>query len=84
VSVITPTYNERENIEPLFDGLRAALEGYWDFELIVVDDNSPDGTSETLRRQQERDPRISLIRRPYKQGLGSALVEGFAQATGDC
>ena len=68
---------------PLCQGIREALESGWDYEVIVVDDNSPDGTCEVVRQLGEEDPRIRLIQRPGKLGLGSAVAAGFAQATGD-
>ena len=83
VSIVVPTYNERGNIQPLCQGIREALESGWDYEVIVVDDNSPDGTCEVVRQLGEEDPRIRLIQRPGKLGLGSAVAAGFAQATGD-
>lgn len=83
VSIVVPTYNERDNVEPLFDGIRNALDGSWDYEVIVVDDSSPDGTAGLVRQLAERDSRIRLIQRPRKSGLGSAVVDGFRMATGD-
>jgi dolichol-phosphate mannosyltransferase len=75
--VIIPTYNERENIETLLDRLLALPYG---LEVLVVDDNSPDGTGGLVAARQEKDPRIHLLRRPGKQGLGSAYVAGFRYA----
>lgn len=83
VSIVVPTYNERDNVQPLVDGLRNALDGTWNYEVIVVDDSSPDGTAELVRQLAEWDPRIRLIQRPQKLGLGSAVVDGFRMATGD-
>ena len=83
VSIVVPTYNERDNVEALCRGLRDALEPAWDYEIIFVDDNSPDGTHEVVTRLGEEDSRVRLIRRPGKLGLGSAVSTGFAQATGD-
>lgn len=83
VSIVVPTYNERESIPLLRDGLRRALDGSWDYELIVVDDSSPDGTAEVVRRLAAEDPRVRLIVRPGKFGLGSAVVAGFRAARGD-
>ena len=84
VSVVTATYNERPNIGPLYRAVREALEPAWDFELIVVDDNSPDGTSEEVADLAEKDHRVRLISRPGKLGLASALADGFRAAKGDC
>jgi dolichol-phosphate mannosyltransferase len=75
--VIVPTYNERENIGPLLDRLLALPFG---LEVLVVDDNSPDGTGDLVASRKAADPRIHLLRRPGKLGLGSAYVAGFRYA----
>ncbi len=73
--VCVPTYNERENVGPL---CRAILEQGSAVEVLVVDDNSPDGTSELV--EQMTDPRVHLKRRPGKLGLGTAHLAGFRWA----
>ena len=83
VSIIVPTYNERDNVIPLIEGIRGALEPKWDYEIIIVDDNSPDGTQEVVRQLAAEDTRIKLIQRSGKLGLGSAVTTGFAMASGD-
>ncbi len=70
--VVLPTYNERENLEQAVRAVREA--GY---DVLVVDDSSPDGTAEVAARMAEADPGVHLIVRPGKLGLGSAYVEGF-------
>jgi dolichol-phosphate mannosyltransferase len=75
--VIIPTYNERENIETLLDRLLALPYG---LEVLVVDDNSPDGTGELVAARKAKEPRIHLLRRAGKMGLGSAYVAGFRYA----
>ena len=75
--VIIPTYNERENIEVLLDRLLALPHG---LEVLVVDDNSPDGTAALVAARRARDPRVHLIERPGKMGLGSAYRDGFRYA----
>jgi dolichol-phosphate mannosyltransferase len=75
--VIVPTYNERDNIGPLVGRLLALPYG---LEVLVVDDNSPDGTGELVRELAEQDPRVHLLRRPGKLGLGTAYVAGFRYA----
>jgi dolichol-phosphate mannosyltransferase len=75
--VIVPTYNERENIEILLDQLLALPYG---LEVLVVDDNSPDGTGDLVAARKDTDPRIHLLRRAGKMGLGSAYVAGFRYA----
>ena len=83
VSVVTATYNERPNIQPLYRAVCEALEPAWDFELIVVDDNSPDGTAQEVAGLAEQDDRVQLLTRPGKLGLASALTDGFRTAKGD-
>jgi dolichol-phosphate mannosyltransferase len=76
--IITPTYNEIENIERLVD---AVLSINNSFHILVVDDNSPDGTSKTIERLTGDYPgRLHLIKRPGKLGLGTAYIQGFRWA----
>src|SRR5260370_12171809 len=76
--VVLPTYNERENIEPI---VTAILGQAADFEVLVVDDNSPDGTGEIVDRLAEAHPqRVHVLHRAGKRGLGTAYIEGFAWA----
>lgn len=78
IAVIVPTYNERENIEPL---VRQLLGLPVDLRVIVVDDNSPDGTGELADRlAAESAGRMTVIHRPGKLGLGTAYVAGFRRA----
>lgn len=74
--VIIPTYNERENILAL---LPRVLD-YPELSVLVVDDGSPDGTGDLVAAEVERNPRVHLIRRAGKQGLGTAYVAGFRYA----
>ncbi len=80
-SLIVPTYNERDNLPHLFDRLDQALAGSR-FEVIVVDDNSPDGTSDAAKQFQIRYPWLVVICRRAERGLGSAVLCGFRQARG--
>lgn len=76
--VIIPTYNEKENIEPI---IRAVMGLQQDFHVLVVDDSSPDGTAEIVRRlQQEFSPMLHLTVRKTKDGLGKAYIHGFKWA----
>ncbi len=75
--VIIPTYNEIENIERM---LKTVLALSADLEVLVMDDGSPDGTGQAVKGMQLEDPRIHLIERPGKMGLGSAYVTGFRYA----
>ena len=75
LSVIVPTFNERDNVLVLFARLAEALKGVaW--EAIFVDDNSPDGTWEVLKELAQRDPRARVIRRINRRGLSGACIEG--------
>ena len=75
LSVIVPCYNERLNVAPMVDRLSAALSGIaW--EAIFVDDDSPDGTTDEVRRIAQVDPRVRCIRRVGRRGLASAVIEG--------
>ncbi len=82
VSLILPTYNERENLAPLLERVTSALEGY-EHEIIVVDDDSPDRTWEEGERLRSLYPRLRVIRRVRERGLSSAVVRGFREATGE-
>jgi dolichol-phosphate mannosyltransferase len=76
LSIVVPTFNERENIPRLIDQLRTALPDIaW--ELIIVDDNSPDGTSEMAKRIAAADSRIRCLRRVGRRGLAGACLEGI-------
>jgi dolichol-phosphate mannosyltransferase len=80
--VIIPTYNENENIESIID--EVLLQGK-EFAILIVDDNSPDGTGDTVKEIQKKKSlrkgkRVHLIEREKKMGLGSAYIEGFRWA----
>ncbi|MFA7543084.1 MAG: polyprenol monophosphomannose synthase [Candidatus Cloacimonadaceae bacterium] len=75
--IIIPTYNECENIERLLNILLAKDQK---IEVLVVDDNSPDGTADLVKAMMPNDARIHLLERPGKMGLGSAYVTGFKYA----
>ncbi|MDX1684171.1 MAG: polyprenol monophosphomannose synthase [Saprospiraceae bacterium] len=73
--VIIPTYNEKENIEAI---IRAVFDLEKDFDILVVDDDSPDGTADIVRELQGVFPgRLHLLSRKGKQGLGTAYIAGF-------
>lgn len=80
LTLVVPCYNEAENIAPLIAALSKALDGLrW--EVVFVDDNSPDGTSEAVTRVARLDSRIRLIRRVGRRGLSSAVIEGALSST---
>ncbi len=72
--IVVPTYNERDNVHDIAGRLLAALPGV---ELLFVDDASPDGTGQILDEIAAREPRIHVMHRAGKLGLGTAYVEGF-------
>jgi dolichol-phosphate mannosyltransferase len=80
-SLVVPTYNESENIMALLELVLEAMKGR-DFEIIVVDDNSPDLTWTLVERFSAGRPNVSLVRRREERGLSSAVITGFDKATG--
>jgi len=81
LSLIVPTYNERENIASLIERVHKALSQY-KYELIMVDDNSPDGTSDVVKSLSSDYP-VRVIVRKNERGLASAVVAGFKEAKAD-
>ena len=75
--IIIPTYDERENVGPIS---QAVLQNVPEANILFVDDNSPDGTGTLLDELARNDPRIHVLHRPGKQGLGRAYIAGFKQA----
>jgi dolichol-phosphate mannosyltransferase len=75
LTVVVPCYNERPNVAPLIARLDAALYGI-PWEVVYVDDNSPDGTTAEVRRIAQTDARVHCIRRIGRRGLSSAVIEG--------
>lgn len=82
VSIIIPSYNERDNIPILARELSAVLAGR-DYEILVVDDNSPDGTGDIVRNLKKEIPALRLITRKNKEGIGAALRCGYNEARCD-
>jgi dolichol-phosphate mannosyltransferase len=81
LSVVVPTYNEAGSVPKLAERLHAAL-GARDWELVIVDDGSPDGTADIAAALAPRIP-TNVVRRAGKGGLASAVIAGFAAARGD-
>ena len=77
VYIIIPTYNEAENLERI---VAQIFKLHPTFNIIVVDDNSPDGTGAIADALSDRDSRVHVIHRPQKAGLGTAYIEGFKEA----
>ncbi|OYU88347.1 MAG: dolichol monophosphate mannose synthase [Bradyrhizobiaceae bacterium PARB1] len=83
LSVVVPTFNERGNVATLVQRLDAALTGIaW--EVIFVDDNSPDGTTDAVRDLARTDPRVRCIRRIGRRGLSGACIEGMLASSAPC
>jgi dolichol-phosphate mannosyltransferase len=78
ICVCLPTYNERENLEPMVDRLGEILGG--EGVVLVIDDNSPDGTGEIADRLAAERPWVQTLHRPRKEGLGPAYLDGFRRA----
>jgi dolichol-phosphate mannosyltransferase len=83
LSVVVPTFNERDNVTTLFRRLETALAGTA-FEVIFVDDNSPDGTWEVVRALARQDGRVRCIRRIGRRGLSGACIEGILASSAPC
>lgn len=75
--IVIPTYNEKENISVI---VPEVLSQNSDLHVLVVDDNSPDGTGDVVRGMAEGNPRVHLLSRAGKEGLGRAYLAGFAWA----
>ncbi len=82
LSVVVPTYREAANVPVLFERVKAALEGL-PWELIVVDDDSPDGTSEVAFGLTASDRRLRCLRRVNRTGLAGAVIEGWMSSSAD-
>ena len=76
LTVVVPSFNEIDNVEPLIERLHAALDGI-EWEVIYVDDDSPDGTAAKVRELAQTDPRVRCIQRIGRRGLSTAVIEGM-------
>ena len=76
--VIIPTYNEINNIERVLDTLVGL--NIENLNILIIDDNSPDGTADIVKKYMTQNSMVSLIERPWKQGLGTAYIAGFLYA----
>lgn len=76
--VVIPTYNEKDNIAALLDALTALP--MQNLSVLIVDDSSPDGTGAIVASYQQNHPRVHLLTRPQKSGLGRAYIAGFQYA----
>jgi len=75
--VIIPTYNEAQSVFITLEKLQALVPGV---DVLIVDDSSPDGTAQLVKEFSQNNPRVSLLERPAKQGLGPAYLSGFEYA----
>ena len=76
LSIVIPTYNERENISKILEKLRKSLRNI-KYEIIFVDDNSPDGTSDEVQAFMKKSKNVRLIHRIGRRGLSGAIIEGI-------
>jgi dolichol-phosphate mannosyltransferase len=84
ISLVVPTYNERRNIAELVERASIALQAAGEsFELILVDDNSPDGTAEEVRKLQADRPWLRLVVRQDERDLSTAVLTGWHAACGE-
>ncbi|HEX3991187.1 MAG TPA: glycosyltransferase, partial [Acetobacteraceae bacterium] len=83
LSVVIPTFNERDNVTVLYRRLEATLAGV-SWEAIFVDDNSPDGTWDVVRSLARQDTRVRCIRRIGRRGLSGACIEGILASSAPC
>lgn len=82
ISVVVPTFNERQNVVPLVEACLDSLHAF-DAEVVVVDDDSPDGTWKVARRTFSDDDRVRVVRRTDEKGLATAVLTGFDVARHD-
>jgi dolichol-phosphate mannosyltransferase len=80
LTMIVPTYNEKDNLEKLVKGIMKIKEK---IRILIVDDNSPDGTGKIADKLKKKYPCIEVLHRKEKNGLGSAILDGFAHAKTD-
>jgi dolichol-phosphate mannosyltransferase len=80
VSVILPTYNEAGNILPLINGIKAAMPDGWNYEILVMDDASPDGTLGVVQKAFPSDPSVRAILRTKDRGFAKSIHQGIEQA----
>lgn len=78
--IVTPTYNEKDNLPKFIEAVRGAAP---EADILVVDDNSPDGTGEIADAIAKKDSHVRVLHRPGKQGLGTAYVQAFQKGLGE-
>lgn len=80
LTIVVPTYNERENVEELIEKVDAVMDGI-DWEMVFVDDDSPDGTAELVFQINRDNPKVRGIKRIGRRGLSSACIEGICSSS---
>jgi dolichol-phosphate mannosyltransferase len=83
VSVVLPTYNEVDNIVGLVNSIISIMPADSDYEILVVDDNSPDGTFQTVQREFKKNPAVVPILRTVDRGLAKSIRTGLEHVTGE-
>src|SRR5689334_13183975 len=78
--IVTPTYNEKDNLPRFVDAVRSAFP---EADLMIVDDNSPDGTGDLADGMAAKDNHVKVMHRPGKLGLGTAYVQAFQRGLAD-
>ncbi len=78
--IVTPTYNEKDNLPRFIEAVRKAAP---DADILVVDDNSPDGTGKMADDMAAKDPHVRVMHRAGKQGLGTAYIQAFQKGLGE-
>lgn len=81
VSIVLPTYNECDNIVPLICSITDVLSGHYEFEILVIDDNSPDGTYQFVYDRFKEDKRVIPILRTKDRGFAKSIREGIERAS---
>jgi dolichol-phosphate mannosyltransferase len=81
LTIVVPTFNERDNIAMLVKSVDEVLRGKIAWEIVFVDDNSPDGTAEFAKKLSQTDPRVRCIRRINRRGLSGACIEGMLSSS---
>ena len=83
LSIIAPTYNEAQNIEPFILAVKRSMKDFEDYEIIFVDDNSEDKTYEIVKYLSKKYTNVRCIRRIGRRGLKSAVIEGCLSSSSD-
>src|SRR5512140_1151080 len=82
LTVVSPTYKERENVGPLIAEVSQILSGI-DYEILIVDDASPDRTADAVGEIGKHDPRVRVLRRTGPRALSASVIDGFSEARGE-